>query len=80
MPAAQAGRGLRRPSEKTIRRVSGLYDHDLATYTAADRFRHQDAEGFVRIFGLGIETWSSKQGPGRPGAVTGAGTGAGTVE
>ncbi|MGD0811383.1 MAG: argininosuccinate synthase [Acidimicrobiales bacterium] len=41
----------------------GLYDHDLATYSAADRFRHQDAEGFVRIFGLGIETWASKQGP-----------------
>jgi argininosuccinate synthase len=40
-----------------------LYDHDLATYSAADRFRHQDAEGFVRIFGLGIETWASKQGP-----------------
>jgi argininosuccinate synthase len=38
-----------------------LYDHDLATYSAADRFRHQDAEGFVRIFGLGIETWASKQ-------------------
>ena len=62
------------------RSAVGLYDHDLATYTAADRFRHQDAEGFVRIFGLGIETWSSKQGPGRPGAVTGAGTGSGTVE
>jgi argininosuccinate synthase len=45
-----------------------LYEHDLATYTAADRFRHQDAEGFVRIFGLGIETWASKQGAsqGRP--------------
>ena len=40
----------------------GLYDHDLATYTAADRFRHQDAEGFVRIFGLGIQTWASRQG------------------
>jgi argininosuccinate synthase len=38
-----------------------LYDHDLATYTAADRFRHQDAEGFVRIFGLGVETWAGKQ-------------------
>ena len=24
-----------------------LYDHGLATYSAADRFRHQDAEGFV---------------------------------
>jgi argininosuccinate synthase len=38
-----------------------LYEHDLATYSAADRFRHQDSEGFVRIFGLGIETWASKQ-------------------
>jgi hypothetical protein len=27
------------------------------------RFCNQDAEGFVRIFGLGIETWASKQGP-----------------
>jgi len=45
-----------------------LYDHDLATYTAADRFRHQDAEGFVRIFGLGIETWASRQGLGGGGA------------
>jgi argininosuccinate synthase len=43
----------------------GLYEHDLATYTVADRFRHQDAEGFVRIFGLGIETWASRQGPSR---------------
>ena len=40
-----------------------LYDHGLATYDAGDSFRHQDAEGFVRIFGLGIETWASKQGP-----------------
>jgi argininosuccinate synthase len=49
----------------------GLYDHDLATYTAADRFRHQDAEGFVRIFGLGIQVWASRQGgvgPARPAA------------
>jgi argininosuccinate synthase len=44
-----------------------LYEHDLATYTAADRFRHQDAEGFVRIFGLGIETWATKQGTGQQG-------------
>ncbi|MGH9106900.1 MAG: argininosuccinate synthase [Acidimicrobiales bacterium] len=39
-----------------------LYDHGLATYGAEDRFRHSDAEGFVRIFGLGIETWARKQG------------------
>ena len=31
----------------------GLYDYSLATYEAADRFRHQDAEGFVRLWGLG---------------------------
>jgi len=49
------------------RSAVALYEHDLATYTAADRFRHQDAEGFVRIFGLGIETWATKQGPGSQG-------------
>ena len=49
-------------------RVSGrrsdfsLYDYDLATYDAADRFRHQDSEGFVRLWGLGIETWAARQG------------------
>ncbi|MGO8874878.1 MAG: argininosuccinate synthase [Acidimicrobiales bacterium] len=40
----------------------GLYVHDLATYDAADTFRHDDAEGFVRLFGLGIETWAARQG------------------
>jgi len=40
-----------------------LYDHDLANYSAADRFRYEDAAGFVRIFGLGIETWVSNQRP-----------------
>ncbi len=40
----------------------GLYDHSLATYDAADTFRHGDAEGFVRLFGLGIETWAARQG------------------
>jgi argininosuccinate synthase len=41
----------------------GLYDYGLATYDAADAFRHEDAEGFVRLYGLGIETWASRQGP-----------------
>jgi argininosuccinate synthase len=41
-----------------------LYDHDLATYDASDTFRHEDAEGFVRLWGLGVATWSSRQGPG----------------
>jgi argininosuccinate synthase len=39
----------------------GLYDYALATYEAADRFRHQDAEGFVRLWGLGVATWAAKQ-------------------
>ncbi|HEX2048701.1 MAG TPA: argininosuccinate synthase [Acidimicrobiales bacterium] len=39
----------------------GLYDYRLATYDAADAFRHQDAEGFVRLFGLGIQTWAARQ-------------------
>ncbi len=41
-----------------------LYDHDLATYDAADSFRHGDAEGFVRLWGLGVTTWAKRQGPG----------------
>ena len=44
-----------------------LYDHGLATYDATDTFRHQDAEGFVRLWGLGVATWSAVQeGRGRP--------------
>ncbi|HEV2759465.1 MAG TPA: argininosuccinate synthase [Acidimicrobiales bacterium] len=39
----------------------GLYDYGLATYDAADSFRHSDAEGFVRLFGLGVQTWASRQ-------------------
>ena len=39
-----------------------LYDYSLATYDAADAFRHEDAEGFVRLWGLGIETWAQRQG------------------
>ena len=39
-----------------------LYDWGLATYEAGDRFRHEDAAGFVRLWGLGVETWASRQG------------------
>jgi argininosuccinate synthase len=39
-----------------------LYDYGLATYDSADSFRHEDSEGFVRLWGLGIETWASIQG------------------
>ncbi len=51
---------------------SSLYDHGLATYDAADTFRHQDAEGFVRLWGLGVATWSAVQ-EGRGGRPAGAG-------
>ena len=44
-----------------------LYDHGLATYDASDTFRHADAEGFVRLWGLGVATWSARQGPGADG-------------
>ena len=58
-----------------------LYDHDLATYDASDSFRHADAEGFVRLWGLGVATWSARQGPGaqQPGAQTLAPAEAGEV-
>ena len=43
------------------RSETGLYDYGLATYDAADQFRHQDAAGFVRLWGLGVETWARRQ-------------------
>ena len=39
-----------------------LYDYGLATYDAADVFRHDDSAGFVRLWGLGLQTWAAKQG------------------
>ena len=38
-----------------------LYDHGLATYDATDTFHHEDAEGFVKLWGLGVATWSAVQ-------------------
>jgi len=40
----------------------GPYDYELATYAAEDAFRHEDAAGFVRLWGLGVETVARKQG------------------
>ncbi|MDA8310372.1 MAG: argininosuccinate synthase [Actinomycetota bacterium] len=42
-----------------------LYDRGLATYDTGDTFRHEDAEGFVRLWGLGVATWAARQGEGR---------------
>jgi len=44
------------------RSPKALYDHGLATYDDADAFHHEDAEGFVRIYGLGVKTWAARQG------------------
>ncbi|MGA2123881.1 MAG: argininosuccinate synthase [Acidimicrobiales bacterium] len=44
------------------RSPTALYDYGLATYDAADTFRHADSEGFVRIYGLGVKTWAQRQG------------------
>ena len=38
-----------------------LYDHGLATYDATDQFRHEDSAGFVRLWGLGVQTWAARQ-------------------
>lgn len=44
----------------------GLYDYDLATYEKGDTFRQVDAEGFVRLWGLSVETWARRQRSERP--------------
>ena len=44
------------------RSEEALYDYGLATYDAADTFRHADSEGYVRIYGLGVKTWAARQG------------------
>jgi len=36
-----------------VRSSYGLYDEDLATFGADDVYRQADAEGFIRLFGLG---------------------------
>lgn len=37
-----------------------LYDHGLATYDAGDNYDHSAAEGFIKIWGLPIETAARK--------------------
>jgi argininosuccinate synthase len=38
------------------RSALALYDHALATYDAGDAFDHTAAEGFIKIYGLPVET------------------------
>ena len=52
------------PGQCTVvgrRAERGLYDLSLATYEADDAFRHEDAAGFVRLWGLSVETWAKRQ-------------------
>ena len=39
-----------------------LYDHGLATYDQGDKFDHTAAVGFIKIFGLPVETVARKWG------------------
>ena len=38
-----------------------LYDHSLATYDQGDTFRHEDAAGFVKLWGLPTKQWSKNR-------------------
>jgi argininosuccinate synthase len=44
------------------RSSAALYDVGLATYGPDDDFDHAHAEGFVRLWGLPLKTWSARQG------------------
>lgn len=44
-----------------------LYDYGLATYDAADTFNHADSEGFVKLWGLSVQTWAARQSAAPPG-------------
>ncbi|MBI5359326.1 MAG: argininosuccinate synthase [Planctomycetes bacterium] len=36
-----------------------LYDNKLATYEAGDTFNHKAAEGFIQLWGLGVQTYGT---------------------
>ena len=40
---------------------NALYDTELATYDAGDRFDHSAAEGFIKIWGLPVETAAQRR-------------------
>lgn len=44
------------------RSEASLYDLALATYGGEDAFDQRHAEGFVKLWGLPLKLWSSKQG------------------
>jgi argininosuccinate synthase len=75
-PGAVSASGSQLPGSCVVngrRSPVSLYKYDLATYDSGDRFRHEDAEGFVRLWGLGVATWAERQGqPGAQGSGGGA--------
>ena len=53
------------PGDCTVvgrRSVHSLYELSLATYGNEDAFDQRHAEGFVKLWGLPLKVWSSKQG------------------
>jgi argininosuccinate synthase len=38
--------------------LDSLYQYELATYGEEDAFSHEAAAGFIKLFGLPVETWS----------------------
>jgi len=44
------------------RSSASLYDLSLATYGGEDAFDQRHAEGFVKLWGLPLKVWSTKQG------------------
>ncbi len=39
-----------------------MYSEKLATYTEADEFSHEAAEGFIKLWGLPLRVWKEKEG------------------
>ena len=37
-----------------------LYEHSLATYDKNDSFDHKASEGFIKLFGLNLETYAER--------------------
>jgi argininosuccinate synthase len=45
------------------RSPTALYQHGLATYESGDRFDHQAAAGFVKLWGLPLKVWAERRPP-----------------
>ncbi len=43
------------------RSEASLYDYNLATYDAADKFDQRDAKGFVDLWGLPLRVWAARE-------------------